>query len=681
MYPIFQKISFSDVLLVVIVLVAALLRCVYPTAIPFTYDEFSALFRTDFASFGELIEKGVKIDGHPAGIQVFLFYWVKLVGFSELGIKLPFIGCGIGVVWMLYRLGKLWFNETVGLLGAASLATLQYPIMYSQIARPYVSGLFFILLMAFFWTKLVFHPSEKPLKNTLLFILSATLCAYNHHFNLLLAAIIGISGLFFLKKETVTRYILSGFAIFGLYLPHLPIFFYQLKVGGVGWLGKPHNDFILDYLGYCFHYSTLVGVFYGGLVLLGLILKTSFFQQRWVKTTSLLKKQVATDTDTPLFQIKKITFQKKFFFLSLAWFALPFLIGFGYSVYVSPVIQFSVLIFSFPFLLFALLGHLPDVSKLLKTVLIGLLLLVNIYTLVATRQHYQLFYHSVHEQMLLEHQAAKAEFKEDCVSVIESNPRIVDYYVDKHGLDSSFVWRQDFQSFPDFSDFLADQSINYFFYGCLSGNHPANVPLIEAHFPYMVWQKNYHIGNVYLFSKKNPSGNSPTPIFTNVLNFEKPTTDWTNVDLGHPIDSLGYEGSRGYQMDSLQEWGPTFVHDDLHELITHENNVIDFSLYIQPLERLQDVLLVSSLKTATGESLHWSIIPVHRFMKTNAVGDNKWIKAVHSIKLSDIYLKHPHITVELFLWNRQKAAFLIDDVQVQVRPGNPVIYGLIEQID
>ena len=56
-------------------------------------------------------------------------------------------------------------------------------------------------------------------------LISAALCCYNHHFSLFFAAIVGITGLFFLKKAQVKPYLLSGVLILVLYLPHLPIFY------------------------------------------------------------------------------------------------------------------------------------------------------------------------------------------------------------------------------------------------------------------------------------------------------------------------------------------------------------------------------------------------------------------------------------------------------------------------
>jgi len=149
--------NYNHYILLFIILVATVLRFYAPFDIPYTYDEFSALFRTHFNTFHDLIERGVKVDGHPAGVQVFLYYWTKWFGYSELVVKLPFIILGILSVWLVYKIFTEWVNQTVGLIAAAFVATLQYPVAYSQIARPYISGLFLSLLMVFFWHKVIFQ--------------------------------------------------------------------------------------------------------------------------------------------------------------------------------------------------------------------------------------------------------------------------------------------------------------------------------------------------------------------------------------------------------------------------------------------------------------------------------------------------------------------------------------------
>ncbi|MDD4384325.1 MAG: glycosyltransferase family 39 protein [Bacteroidales bacterium] len=219
--------------LFLIVLVAIALRFYNYQNIPFTHDEFSALSRTNFNSFSELIDQGVKVDGHPAGIQVFLYYWTKLAGKSEVWVKLPFMLMGIASVVLVYLIAKMWYNETVALLSTSFVASIQFSIVYSQIARPYISGLFFSMLMAYFWSRIVLKPTKRYYANAAMFVISAALCAYNHHFSLLFAVIVGVSGLFLVRKEFLVKYVICGLLIFILYVPHLSIFFHQLSLGGV----------------------------------------------------------------------------------------------------------------------------------------------------------------------------------------------------------------------------------------------------------------------------------------------------------------------------------------------------------------------------------------------------------------------------------------------------------------
>jgi len=213
------------------------------------HDELSALSRLQFDNFTDLIREGVMLgDTHPAGVQVFLYYWTAFVGTSEILVKLPFIISGISI-WISYLIGKLWFDGTTGLLTAVYISSLQFFVMYSQIARPYVSGLLITLLMVYLWS-LYFFKKRKSIY-LILYVLFGAMAAYNHHFSLLFAAIVGVSGLFLVKKKDLIPYTISGFAIFVLYIPHLHIFFSQLGQEGIGgaggWLAKPEPIFFFNF--------------------------------------------------------------------------------------------------------------------------------------------------------------------------------------------------------------------------------------------------------------------------------------------------------------------------------------------------------------------------------------------------------------------------------------------------
>ena len=213
----------NRIIFILILLVSCIFRFYNFSEIPITHDEFSALFRTEYSSFGDLINLGVYPDGHPAGVQVFLYYWVKLVGMTEWLIKLPFTLAGVAAIFFIFKISKVWYNETVGLVSAAFMGSMQIMVMYSQIARPYISGLLFVLSMVYFWSLLIRKPNNNFTRNSILYILSAILCSYNHHFSLLFVAILGVVGLFYIKREVVGYYITFGIVIFICYLPHLPI--------------------------------------------------------------------------------------------------------------------------------------------------------------------------------------------------------------------------------------------------------------------------------------------------------------------------------------------------------------------------------------------------------------------------------------------------------------------------
>ena len=46
---------------------------------------------------------------------------------------LPFGLMGVASIGVMYKIGKLWYNETVGLVSAAFIASLQYTILYNPI--------------------------------------------------------------------------------------------------------------------------------------------------------------------------------------------------------------------------------------------------------------------------------------------------------------------------------------------------------------------------------------------------------------------------------------------------------------------------------------------------------------------------------------------------------------------
>ncbi len=637
-----MKFTNSSILFIILI-VATVLRTYDLFNIPFTHDELSALFRLRFDSFGEIIEQGVKVDGHPAGGHVFLYYWTKIFGASPWVFKIPFIIAGVLSSLLIYKIAQKWFNETVGLIAASYLATIQFTVMYSQIGRPYISGLFLTLLMVYFWTKLIKSPEKNFYRNGVLFILSATLCAYNHHFSLLFAVVVSLTGIFLLPKNKILPYSLFGLGIFILYLPHLSIFFHQLGYGGLGgedgWLTAPRYDFLPNFIHYLFNYSTFSIIVAVMIIIYG-VRKNKF----------------------------KLTFPKKYL-IFISFFLIPFLIGFYYSRIFNPVLQFSVLIFSFPYLYFLFFGHLKEQSRKTNFIIVGVILIANTFSLIWNRQHYSIFYQSVYEHVLIDHQLNEDK---NLPRIIESNPRFTEYYIQQGGIDTNFIR---FESFEDIAEFKVaiekiSQTNDELFLGTYSTSEPRLVPIILEYFPKIKSQHNYFLGSTYVFSKKiaRSAGIKSVDIFDIK---QTPNSRWEN------IQEKNIQENGSLLFDKNLEYGLVYQ-NNLFNLSPNSNNCIDISIEAKSEEVLSDILIVAQINGKNNEQLHWSGADFNNFHSKKG----EWNTFYHTVKLSDIQLgeSRENCTIKILIWNKAKKTFVAKNFKIQVRYGNPKLYGVFRKI-
>ncbi|HNX07788.1 MAG TPA: glycosyltransferase family 39 protein [Bacteroidales bacterium] len=637
--------SGNKAILLLIMIAACGLRFYDFFAIPYTHDEFSALFRTRFDTFTELINKGVIVDTLPAGVQVFLFYWIKLFGEAEWVVKLPFLLCGVCSVYLVYKVAKKWYNETVALITAAFVASLQYTVFYSQVARPYISGLFFSLLMVNALTNLIKTPEKRYYLNCLVFILAAAACAYNHHFSLVFAAMVGFTGMFMIRKEFLVKYLAACLLIILLYLPHINMILAQLQMGGnENWLGAFKWSFLYNYFRYIFQFSTVTYIMVGFLIVFGIL------------------------------GYKKSNFKPGPALLFLSWFVLPLLVGVVYSLFVNNVMQYSVLIFSFPYLLFLLFGLIQEQKPMVNLMLILLILLVNVSALVFERQHYSSLYESAYLHILKDGEEAVKSYK-SVAALIDTDKEISDYYLQKEVYSANFYWVDSAFTRKRLVAFLDEQShkTSYFYYGCLSTHDPVSVALIRDYYPKIIQQNNYFGGTTFLFSK----GQATDENIIEWNGFE--TTErnfWSLVDTSRFVDSISFTGKYAYLVDSTDEWSLTYLRP-LHEM-AGDKDFIDISVEVMREDVPNSALLVACIEK--GDSVcHWSS-SVFADFEMNQSPRPGWIRTHHSVKLSDVAMEKRDLVIKIYIWNPGKNRFVIDDFIISRRAGNPLIYSWYQKI-
>ncbi len=551
----------DSLFLLVILFIAALLRLWNYGELPFMHDEFSALFRTQFNSYSELLEKAIRPDAHPAGVQSFLYYWVSIVGFSEVWVKLPFSLMGVASVGLIYCIGKRWFNATTGLFAASLLAMSQYTIFYSQLARPYEPGLFFGLLAVYFWTRIVFDEKPKTL-DYVWFVLAAVATAYVHAFSLLLLMIQALTGFVFVRGKHLRTYLVALIAVTILYLPYLPVFFDQMTYGGVGgWLGEPDVSFFLDFLSYLFHYSWIYG------------LAAAFVLMFITIVTSSVKQSL-----------------NKFRIIALVWFILIAAIAYLYSVYRTPILQFSTLYFVFPFLVLFLFSFTKDLPVSWKASLLSILMLAGIYSLITERQHYQIMYQQGYDQIAFHVKQDMALYGDKNVAIVWHTPNaeMIEHYVDKIGVEVSSLVIEDDKNHQALEEYLKTQDADVLIYAWTDYRDLSYLAYFKSMFPLQVKHEGFFNAAYYVMAKE----------ITVMEDKDKSLiSDYILQSIGGESNDYAYESN-------LPAYSPSLTLA-MGDLSLHENDVLQLSASFHLVGQPDKSILVLSITDTLNNSLFW----------------------------------------------------------------------------
>jgi hypothetical protein len=624
----------SQGLLLLIILVGAILRFWNYFNMPYTYDEMSALLRTNFTNFDDLIEKGVKIDTHPPGVQVFMYYWTQLFGQKEWVVKMPFILMGLSSIYLTFLIAKNWFNDTVALISCSLLSVMQFTVMYSQIARPYISGMFLLLCMTYYWSQLIQNPEKQFWKNWSLTVLFGALCAYNHHFSLLTAGLIGITGLFIIDKKYFLKYISLALVIFLLYLPNIGIFLHQLNRGGVGeWLGAPQPDFIVEFIRYCFHFSYFFGALIIGLMMYG------------------------------FYTFKKGDFQFNKWRISGILFIAVFLIGYFYSVKINPVLQFSMLLFVFPFLLFFLFGWISKLNNKQNTIIVLAILLVGTSSLTLERDHFRVFYQNRYFQMKAD---AMELANEDTEIIFINYEEIIAHPFPNDFNITYWNWDKKYTSIQDFQSKIASIDKPKVMIGYLEQMPKELIGIALEYFPYVIEQRCYHGATTYLLSKAESNKKKSFVYFQNSFK-EKNIEKFMNHNPSNISQNQAY-------LDS-NEWS-LGMEINLSDKIQHKYDMIHIKAKIKLKRKDQVVSLVATVKKGE-EDLLWLSSGTEKFTPN----EEGYVTLILTFDYNNItFDMDKNLVLSTFIWNQDKEPIAIEDISLELLKGNRNKYAIFEKI-
>ncbi len=610
--------------------------------IPYTHDEISALLRI-YPSLAETVSKGViALDTHPPGVQVFEWAWTKLFGTGEAAVKLPFIVMSLLALFFLYRFTFAWCGGNVALIVTALLATLQYTVMYGQIARPYAAGLFTTALLADQLTRYLGSGSRRALIG----IGAATLLsAYTHHFALMLAAFMLLTYFFLIDATKRKEYLVTCGIAALLYLPNVPIFLKQLGQKGLDeWLSPPTFSWIPDYLWWIAHCSLYFAAAWALLVLGSAALRIRH-----------------RGNIGPLWA------------LTLIWGLLPLVIGYAYSVWRAPVLQYSVVLFSFPYLLIGVLAGLRHMRPAWTVPIAFAVAALSVFTLISVRKHYEVFYRSKYEAAV--RGILEASEQDDRLALVELPEEIPGFYFKQWGVDSSTMPYVNLRSRPTryVDSLLNTASAAEVFYGATAGADPENLARIQQAFPFMAERHDMVEGQSFLFSGM-PNGTGLDDLsHVSVVTPEALKGDGWEVDADLPSsrDTLGAYGSapKGWDLAG-REFGAVFERS-VFELSSGDNDILEARMDVMNAAPGSELKLVMELKEGDRST----------FYRTSGDGPAHGRSMLFTaIPLSDLP-EHGHgARLKVYLWNPGGKAAQLSSIEVRVREGDPWLYGLFQPL-
>ena len=222
-----HKKIFSYTVVFVLIVVSAILLTFRLDALSYWGDEVGSIMYSR-CGFFQMIDMLIAEDVHPPLYYMILHWWIDLWGESEFALRfLSVIPVIISIVFV-YRIGKDFFSEKVGLLSALMFVMSPEIVLFGRMVRYYTLALLFGLMATYFFFKLL---KKAQWKYVFLYACSVTLLLYTTYTTVSLIIAHGCILLFWIKQErqAIFKWISAQCIAFLLYIPGTILFFMMIS--------------------------------------------------------------------------------------------------------------------------------------------------------------------------------------------------------------------------------------------------------------------------------------------------------------------------------------------------------------------------------------------------------------------------------------------------------------------
>ncbi len=233
-------------LLILVLLCGAGLRIYHLGRCNLWYDEATSVYA--IKNFDR-----IHLTFQPPLYHILLYFWTRVFGEGEFALRFLSLIFSVCSIYMIYKLGGLFFDKKIGLLSAFILSISPVHIWYAQEVREYSMLSFLVMVSVYLFIKAL---KEDRYYLWLWFVIASTLSLYTNYFYLFL--ILASGSLLILKpyRPLIKKWLISCIIILILFIPWLNVFFkHFVSVKEVFWVSKPNlgsiqftfENFILGY--------------------------------------------------------------------------------------------------------------------------------------------------------------------------------------------------------------------------------------------------------------------------------------------------------------------------------------------------------------------------------------------------------------------------------------------------
>jgi len=378
------------------------------------------------------------------------------------------------------------------------------------------------------------------------------------------------------------------------------------------------------------------------------------FNDSWI----LLVLMILVFAGSLIFGKRKFT---PFHWLSLSWFLVMFFIGYFYSIWRNPILQYSILLFSFPFLILFFFSFTGNLNNKFKIMVLAVFTLFGTVQTVFINKFYQQQHFGEFKDVAAKIAQWNREFGIENVTntIIVNGPFYIHYYLDKENVGIDFKQYENLGG----KDLLAlkkivDECSTPYFIHAWTKPCPADLEdIILTKFPCILQKTNYSgLSEVTLYSKisseKCFKGPAPSQIVKN--NIEAGLI-WGGS--GANLDSvIVHAGKFSLRLDDFTEYSPAFT-SRLADLNGGKFDKIKVSLWAFSKDSLTNMPIVISIENAAKGGYIWASSHIENF-----IVPQKWGQAFFNFEFPEIL--SPDDILKIYVWNPEKKVIYLDDVQI-----------------